>query len=215
LPEAFANDQPAKVLGEVVSEASLRQLRMAETEKYAHVTFFFNAGAEEPFPGEDRVLVPSPREVPTYDHRPEMSAQPLTKSILAKLSDGDYAFVLVNFANPDMVGHTGVLDAAVKAVETIDSCLEELTRAVLELEGQILITADHGNCEQMVDPETGDPHTAHTTNPVPLYWIRGPSTTPNPKTALANGGLADLAPTVLELIGLPIPPEMTGRSLLR
>jgi 2,3-bisphosphoglycerate-independent phosphoglycerate mutase len=215
LPEAFANDQPAKVLGEVVSEASLRQLRMAETEKYAHVTFFFNAGAEEPFPGEDRVLVPSPREVPTYDHRPEMSAQPLTKSILAKLSDGDYAFVLVNFANPDMVGHTGVLDAAVKAVETIDSCLEELTQAVLELEGQILITADHGNCEQMVDPETGDPHTAHTTNPVPLYWIRGPSTTPNPKTALANGGLADLAPTVLELIGLPIPPEMTGRSLLR
>ncbi len=215
LPQAFDPQEPENVLGAVLSEAGLPQLRMAETEKYAHVTFFFNAGVEEPFAGEERVLVPSPRDVPTYDHKPEMSAQPLVDRLIAKLESENYAFVLVNFANPDMVGHTGILDAAVKAVETIDNCLETMTRAVLDLDGQVLITADHGNCELMVDPATGEPHTAHTTGPVPLYWIRRDSTNAAAQAGLGNGGLADLAPTVLELLGLPQPPEMSGRSLLR
>lgn len=213
LPAAFPPIRSENVLGKVLSDAGLLQLRMAETEKYAHVTFFFNAGREEPFPSEDRVLIPSPRDVPTYDHKPEMSAQPLAEALISKLAENQYAFVLVNFANPDMVGHTGILDAAVKAVETIDHCLEQITAAVLDLEGQVLITADHGNCELMVDPDTGEPHTAHTTNPVPLHWIRSGSK--GPKNALRDGGLADLAPTVLELVGLPAPPEMSGRSLLR
>jgi 2,3-bisphosphoglycerate-independent phosphoglycerate mutase len=165
---------------------------------------------EEPFPGEDRLLIPSPRDVDTYDHRPEMSAQRLCEALVEKIAEHDYAFVLVNFANPDMVGHTGVLDAAVKAVETIDSCLERLSTAVLEQGGQVLITADHGNCELMVDPETGEPHTAHTTNPVPIYWV-----TPEPTShRLHNGSLADLAPTVLALMQLPVPKEMSGRSLI-
>ena len=211
MPVAFERQSHEKILGEVIAAAGLEQLRMAETEKYAHVTFFFNAGVEQPFPGEDRLLIPSPRDVDTYDHRPEMSAQRLTEALIEKISHNEYAFVLVNFANPDMVGHTGVLDAAVKAVETIDSCLESLSSAVLAQGGQILITADHGNCELMVDPETGDPHTAHTTNPVPIYWV-----TPEPTSrGLRNGGLADLAPTVLDLMHLPVPKEMSGRSLIR
>jgi 2,3-bisphosphoglycerate-independent phosphoglycerate mutase len=183
---------------------------MAETEKYAHVTFFFNNGREVPFEGEDRVLVPSPRDVPTYDHKPEMSAQPLTGALLQKLDERDYAFVLVNFANPDMVGHTGVLPAAVKAVETIDSCLDRVTEKLLALGGQALVTADHGNCEQMIDPASGGPHTAHTTNPVPIWWI----TRDAGGRRLRDGGLADLAPTILELLGVPVPSEMTGRSLI-
>jgi 2,3-bisphosphoglycerate-independent phosphoglycerate mutase len=210
LPIAFEPQSHEKVLGEVIAAAGLDQLRMAETEKYAHVTFFFNAGVEKPFPGEDRLLIPSPRDVDTYDHRPEMSAQRLCEALVEKIAEHDYAFVLVNFANPDMVGHTGVLDAAVKAVETIDSCLERLSTAVLEQGGQMLITADHGNCELMVDPETGEPHTAHTTNPVPIYWV-----TPEPTShRLHNGSLADLAPTVLALMQLPVPKEMSGRSLI-
>ena len=210
LPVAFAPRSYEKILGEVIAAADLDQLRVAETEKYAHVTFFFNAGAEEPFPGEDRLLIPSPRDVDTYDHKPEMSAQNLCEALIEKLRTGDYAFVLVNFANPDMVGHTGVLDAAIKAVETIDSCLDRLTAAVVALGGQLLITADHGNCELMVDPETGEPHTAHTTNAVPIYWITPAAT----DRSLRDGGLADLAPTVLELMELPIPEEMSGRSLI-
>src|SRR5690606_3020806 len=175
-----------------------------------HVTFFFNNGREQPFEGEDRVLVPSPRDVPTYDHKPEMSAPALTRAILEKLDERDYAFVLVNYANPDMVGHTGVLPAAVKAVETIDQCVERVVEKLLACGGQALITADHGNCEQMIDPATGGPHTAHTTNPVPIWWV-----TADPGgRRLRDGGLADLAPTILELLGLPVPPEMTGRSLL-
>jgi 2,3-bisphosphoglycerate-independent phosphoglycerate mutase len=210
LPVAFPAEIPRKVLGELVAEADLSQLRIAETEKYAHVTFFFNSGIEQPFPHEDRVLIPSPRDVATYDQRPEMSALQLTQTLLARIAENDYGFVLVNFANPDMVGHTGMMDAAVKAVETIDSCLEKLAALVLERGGQMLITADHGNCELMVDPETGEPHTAHTTNPVPLHWI-----TPDPKgRQLRDGTLADLAPTVLELLGLAVPVEMTGHSLL-
>ncbi len=210
LPVVFAQEIPHKVLGELVADAGMSQLRIAETEKYAHVTFFFNSGIETPFPGEDRVLIPSPRDVPTYDHRPEMSALQVTETLLARIEEGDYAFVLVNFANPDMIGHTGILDAAVKAVETIDSCLAKLASLVTRRGGQMLITADHGNCELMVDPETGEPHTAHTTNPVPIHWI----TRDAAGRGLRNGTLADLAPTVLALLGLEIPAEMTGRSLI-
>jgi 2,3-bisphosphoglycerate-independent phosphoglycerate mutase len=210
LPVAFDDEMPRRILGELVAEAGLSQLRMAETEKYAHVTFFFNCGIEEPFPGEDRVLVPSPRDVATYDHKPEMSAQPVTEELLRRLQEREYAFILVNYANPDMVGHTGVLPAAVKAVETIDGCLERVSEAVLAVGGTILLTADHGNCEQMIDPASGGPHTAHTTNPVPIFWITGD---PHGR-CLRDGTLADLAPTVLELLGLPQPKEMTGRSLL-
>jgi 2,3-bisphosphoglycerate-independent phosphoglycerate mutase len=210
LPIAFPPEMPRNILGEVLAAARQPQLRMAETEKYAHVTFFFNNGREEPFEGEDRVLIPSPRDVDTYDHKPEMSARELTQALLSKLDERDYAFVLVNFANPDMVGHTGVLPATVKAVETIDSCLDRIAEKVLALGGQALVTADHGNCECMVDPESGGPHTAHTTNPVPIYWLtRDPG-----GRRLRDGGLADLAPTVLTLLGLPIPEEMTGRSLV-
>jgi 2,3-bisphosphoglycerate-independent phosphoglycerate mutase len=210
LPVAFPPESPRRILGEILAAARLPQLRMAETEKYAHVTFFFNSGREEPFEGEERVLVPSPRDVATYDHKPEMSALALTRELLARLGHRDYAFVLVNFANPDMVGHTGVLPAAVKAVETVDQCLDRIVEALLPLGGQALITADHGNCECMIDPETGGPHTAHTTNPVPIWWVtRDPQ-----RRRLRDGGLADLAPTILELLGLPVPPEMTGRSLI-
>ncbi|MCH2169883.1 2,3-bisphosphoglycerate-independent phosphoglycerate mutase [Myxococcota bacterium] len=210
LPCAFAPQTPRKILGEVVSEAGYSQLRVAETEKYAHVTFFFNGGVEPPFPGEDRILVPSPRDVATYDHKPEMSAQQVTERVVSGIADGEYDFILLNYANPDMVGHTGVLDAAVKAVEMIDRGLEQICHSVLQCGGEILITADHGNCELMVDPRTGEPHTAHTTNPVPLYWItRDPS-----QARLRDGGLADLAPTVLERLGLDVPSEMTGRSLI-
>ncbi|NNL65155.1 MAG: 2,3-bisphosphoglycerate-independent phosphoglycerate mutase [Myxococcales bacterium] len=210
LPIAFTRPMPDRILGEVLAEAGLHQLRIAETEKYAHVTFFFNAGLEAPFPDEDRILVPSPRDVATYDHKPEMSAQEVTRRLLESLEQNDYDFVLVNFANPDMVGHTGVLPAAVKAVETIDGCLEQVTAKVLALGGTVLVTADHGNCERMTDPETGEPHTAHTTNPVPIYWI---TDDPGGRT-LRDGSLADLAPTVLELLEMKVPDEMTGRSLL-
>jgi 2,3-bisphosphoglycerate-independent phosphoglycerate mutase len=210
LPVAFRSEMPRHILPELVAAEGLSQLRIAETEKYAHVTFFFNCGMEQPFPGEERVLIPSPRDVDTYDHKPEMSAREVTERLLAHLAEGDYAFVLMNYANPDMVGHTGVLPAAVKAVETIGVCLERVADAVLAHGGELLITADHGNCELMVDPRTGEPHTAHTTNPVPIWWVscdtRG--------RRLRDGGLADVAPTVLELMGLPVPPEMTGRSLL-
>ena len=210
LPVAFTDERPDRILGEIVAESGHAQLRMAETEKYAHVTFFFNCGLEPPFPGEDRVLIPSPRDVATYDHKPEMSALQLTEELLRHIEEREYAFILVNYANPDMVGHTGVLPAAVKAVETIDACLSRVAEAVLAQGGCALVTADHGNCEQMIDPETGGPHTAHTTNPVPIYWV-----TSSPRgRRLRDGTLADLAPTVLELLGLPRPKEMTGRSLI-
>jgi 2,3-bisphosphoglycerate-independent phosphoglycerate mutase len=210
LPVAFVAQRPERILGEILSERGLRQLRIAETEKYAHVTFFFNCGREEPFPGEERLLVPSPRDVPTYDHKPEMSAFQVTDQILARLREGDYDFILVNYANPDMVGHTGVLPAATKAVETIDACLDRVTEALLAAGGTALVTADHGNCELMVDPATGEPHTAHTTNPVPIWWVtREPD-----GRRLRDGTLADIAPTVLDLLDLPVPKEMTGRSLL-
>jgi 2,3-bisphosphoglycerate-independent phosphoglycerate mutase len=211
LPVAFRSEMPSHILPELIAAEGLSQLRIAETEKYAHVTFFFNCGLEEPFPGEDRVLVPSPRDVATYDHKPEMSAPLVTERVLEQIREGDYAFILMNYANPDMVGHTGVLPAAVKAIETVGACLERVAEAMLAMGGEMLVTADHGNCELMVDPETGEPHTAHTTNPVPIWWI----TRDARGRRLRDGGLADVAPTVLELLGLPAPPEMTGRSLLR
>ena len=210
LPIAFPSLPPEHSLGAVVAEASLAQLRIAETEKYAHVTFFFNGGRETPFPREDRVLIASPRDIDTYDHKPEMSAGELTAELVSRIRDGDYAFILLNYANPDMVGHTGVLDAATKAVETIDRALDQVTGAVLTRGGSVLITADHGNCELMVDPKTGGPHTAHTTNPVPIFWLASDTA----ERLLRDGGLADLAPTVLELLGLPVPGAMTGTSLI-
>ncbi|MBW2448112.1 MAG: 2,3-bisphosphoglycerate-independent phosphoglycerate mutase [Deltaproteobacteria bacterium] len=210
LPVVFTSPTPERILGELLAESGRHQLRIAETEKYAHVTFFFNAGVEQPFPDEDRILVPSPRDVDTYDHKPEMAAEELSRRLVERLDETDYDFVLVNFANPDMVGHTGVLPAAVKAVETIDACLERVTAKILDLGGTALVTADHGNCELMVDPQTGEPHTAHTTNPVPVYWV----TRDAAGRRLRDGSLADLAPTVLELLGLPAPNEMTGRSLI-
>ncbi|MDQ2690010.1 MAG: 2,3-bisphosphoglycerate-independent phosphoglycerate mutase, partial [Chloroflexota bacterium] len=186
-----------------------RQLHVAETEKYAHVTYFFNGGIEDPFPGEDRILVPSNREVPTYDLAPEMSAGPITDHVVQALDAGAHDFVVANYANPDMVGHTGVWDAAVTAAEVIDGCLGRLARAALGTGSPLVITADHGNIEEMRD-EAGQPQTKHTTSPVPIVLIdagrRG--------ARLRDGILADVAPTLCELLGIPPGPEMTGRSLL-
>ena len=204
---AFPKESPKNTLGEYVSGLGLRQLRLAETEKYAHVTFFFNGGVEEPNPGEDRILVPSPK-VATYDLQPEMSAPEVCEKLVAAIESGVYDLIIINFANPDMVGHTGVLSAAVKAVETVDACTGRAAEAVLRAGGQLLILADHGNCEVMVNPD-GSPMTAHTTNPVPLILVGGGT------HRLASGGrLCDIAPTLLSMMGLPVPKEMTGRSLL-
>lgn len=208
MPALFAPQTLAQGLGETASQAGLRQLRMAETEKYPHVTYFFNGGEETPYTGEDRIMVPSPK-VATYDLQPEMSAPELTAKAVAAIRSGQYDLIILNFANPDMVGHTGVLSAAIKAVETVDAGLGLIADAVLEMGGALLVTADHGNCEQMVDPVTGKPHTAHTTNPVPMMLIGSGS------AALADGRLADIAPTLLALLGLPQPALMTGHSLLR
>jgi 2,3-bisphosphoglycerate-independent phosphoglycerate mutase len=198
-----------KVMGEVVAAAGLTQLRIAETEKYPHVTYFFNGGREEPFPGEERILVPSPK-VPTYDLQPEMSAEPVTDRLVGAILRKTFDFVLVNYANPDMVGHTGKLEAAIAAVATVDRCLGRVLRAVGEAGGMALVTADHGNCELMRDPETGGPHTAHTHNPVPCFLFGGPE-----GAKLHDGILADVAPTLLPFLGLAQPAEMTGRPLLR
>ncbi|MCZ6496371.1 MAG: 2,3-bisphosphoglycerate-independent phosphoglycerate mutase [Alphaproteobacteria bacterium] len=197
------------ILGQVLAEASLTQLRIAETEKYAHVTFFFNGGVEEPFAGEQRVLVPSPK-VATYDLKPEMSAPEVTDKLVSAIEGGTFDFILVNYANVDMVGHTGNFDATVKAVETVDRCLGRLADAVTAAGGTLLITADHGNAEQMNDAEANQPHTAHTTNPVPLILINPPQWVAN----VGDGKLSDLAPTVLALLGIDQPQDMTGRSLL-
>ncbi len=194
-------------LGEFVAAQGLKQLRIAETEKYAHVTFFFNGGEEKPYPGEDRVLVPSPR-VATYDLQPEMSAHPLTESLIKAIRSKEYALIICNFANPDMVGHTGDFNATVKAIETIDSCLEKIVSALKTEGGELVITADHGNAECMFDPNTDQPHTAHTTNLVPVIYV-GRSAHPTTK----EGALSDIAPTLLYLLGLNKPTEMTGKSL--
>jgi 2,3-bisphosphoglycerate-independent phosphoglycerate mutase len=208
LPVAFSPVKLTNILGGVLSSRGVRQLRIAETEKYAHVTFFFNGGEEQSFPLEDRVLVPSPRDVATYDKKPEMSAREITDKLVGHITSRQYGFILVNYANPDMVGHTGIVEAAVKAIEVLDECLGRVLTAARE-EGMLaLITADHGNIEVMFDPSTGQPHTAHTTDPVPFIIT-------SKDAKLRSGGvLADVAPTVLELMGIPIPPEMTGKSLI-
>lgn len=199
-----------EILGETIGVAGRRQLRVAETEKYPHVTYFFNGGDERPFDGEDRILVPSPRDVATYDEKPEMSAPEVAARVADALRGGEYDFVLVNLANPDMVGHTGSLPAAIAAVETVDRCLGEVMDAVRSAGGGAIVTADHGNAEMMVDPATSEPHTAHTTNPVPLIHVHdqrayGPLRT--------GGRLADVAPTVLSMMGISCPESMSGRDL--
>ena len=197
------------IMGELLARNGRRQLRIAETEKYAHVTFFFNGGVEEPFDGEDRILVPSPK-VTTYDEQPEMSAAEVTDKLTAAIAAGTYDFIFVNFANPDMVGHTGILDAAITAIETVDTCLARLRTAIETAGGAMLVTADHGNAETMVDPETGAPFTSHTLNVVPAILANAPAAV----TGLADGRLADVAPTLLELLGMEKPAAMTGSSLL-
>ena len=197
------------LLGQVVASAGLHQLRMAETEKYPHVTYFFNGGVEEPNPGEDRAMVPSPK-VATYDLQPEMSAVPLTDEVIKRLETGTYDLLILNFANPDMVGHTGVVPAVIKAVETIDACLKRVVEKILALGGGCLITADHGNCEREINDD-GTPNTAHTTNLVHFIYA-GPN---YEKAVLESGILADVAPTLLYLLGVPKPEEMTGHSLVK
>jgi 2,3-bisphosphoglycerate-independent phosphoglycerate mutase len=206
-PVVFEEQDVPATLAEVLSAEGRTQLHVAETEKYAHVTYFFNGGREEAWPGEDRVLVPSPRDVPSYDHKPEMSADEVTDRVVEKLGEG-FAFCVVNFANPDMVGHTGSIPAVIRACETADHCLGRVVERVIELGGVALITADHGNAEWMLEDDGVSPHTAHTTNPVPVVLTE-------PGVELREGGeIADLAPTVLELLGIRQPPEMTGRSLV-
>lgn len=205
----FHAEELVESLGEVVSSAGLRQLRIAETEKYAHVTFFFNGGREEPFPGEERVLVPSPA-VATYDLQPEMSAPELTDRLVQAIEEGRFDLIVVNYANGDMVGHTGNLEAAIEAVEAVDACMGRLEDAVKRAGGRMLVTADHGNAEQMSDASTGQAHTAHTMNRVPLVLVNAPDSI----TELDDGRLADIAPTVLALMGLQRSDAMTGQSLL-
>ncbi len=210
LPLAFGPESLANILGEVLGRAGRTQLRIAETEKYAHVTFFFNGGVEEPFPGEERCLVPSPKEVATYDQKPEMSAYLVTDELLKRLATGKYDVIVLNFANADMVGHTGIMPAAVRAVEAVDECVGRLVDKVREMGGTVIITADHGNAEVMVD-ETGGPHTAHTTGRVPLILVDDRC---KGRTLLPGGILADIAPTMLHLLRIPQPKEMTGKSLI-
>jgi 2,3-bisphosphoglycerate-independent phosphoglycerate mutase len=205
-PFIFAPEKLAHILGEVVSAAGKSQLRIAETEKYAHVTYFFNGGIERPFSGEDRKLVPSPK-VATYDLQPEMSAREVTGEVLARMAN--YDLVVLNFANPDMVGHTAVLEAGMKAVETVDECMARIIPKLLDLNGKCLVTADHGNCEQMRNPD-GSPNTAHTTNLVHFIYVAKDAA----KFRCKDGILADVAPTLLSLLDLPQPKEMTGHNLL-
>jgi 2,3-bisphosphoglycerate-independent phosphoglycerate mutase len=210
LPVAFPPQALDKILGQLLSELGIAQFRTAETEKYAHVTFFFNGGREEPFAGEERRLVPSPKEVATYDQKPEMSARAVADGVVAAIESERFGFMLVNFANPDMLGHTGILSAAITAVDVIDECVGRIVAAATAHETSVLITADHGNCEQMLD-ENGEPHTQHTTNPVPLILFdrryRGID-------LRAGGRLCDVAPTILSIMGVAQPKEMEGQSLL-
>ena len=207
LPTAFSPTSIHNGFGEYIAKLGFKQLRIAETEKYAHVTYFFNGGNEQPYAGEDRILVPSPK-VATYDLKPEMSAEEVTDKLVAAIRSKQYQAIICNYANGDMVGHTGVMDAAVKAVETLDACIGRVVSAMLECGGEVLITADHGNAEQMEDHVTHQPYTAHTLNLVPFLYI-------GRKAQMADGGaLRDVAPTLLAMMGLPQPPEMTGKSLI-
>jgi 2,3-bisphosphoglycerate-independent phosphoglycerate mutase len=204
----FPDVEIANPLAEVLSKRGCKQFHTAETEKYAHVTYFFNGGREAPFEGEERYLEASPK-VATYDLQPEMSARPLTDVAITRVQSGQDDFVLLNYANPDMVGHTGVLEAAIRAVETVDDCAGRLVEAILQKGGVAIVTADHGNCERMIDEETREPHTYHTTQPVSLFVIGDRYYNLRPR-----GILADVSPTILHLMGIPQPPEMTGRSLI-
>jgi 2,3-bisphosphoglycerate-independent phosphoglycerate mutase len=205
---AFPSVDLKNGLGEVLSNLGLKQLRLAETEKYAHVTFFMNGGVDTPFLGEDRILVPSP-QVRTYDLQPEMNAPEVTDHLVDAITGGKYDVIICNYANCDMVGHTGIIPAAVLAVEAVDACLQRIVDALKSSGGQLLLTADHGNIEQMVDKETGQPHTAHSTNPVPLVYVCGD------KPLIDGGNLSDLAPTMLAILGIEKPVEMTGKSLIK
>jgi 2,3-bisphosphoglycerate-independent phosphoglycerate mutase len=209
LPTAFPPVALTDLFADIVSAAGMKQLRIAETEKYAHVTFFFNGGIEEPVPGEDRKLIPSPK-VATYDLQPEMSAPELTDSLIAAIDSNQYDVIICNFANPDMVGHTGNFNATVKAIETIDHCLGKIIQAIQVVGGECLITADHGNAEMMYDPKTKQPHTAHTSDPVPFIYVGRPAI-----ICSQTGKLSDVAPTMLTLLNLPIPAAMTGKSLIQ
>jgi 2,3-bisphosphoglycerate-independent phosphoglycerate mutase len=209
-PVAFPTQNLKDTLGEIVSNAGLRQLRIAETEKYAHVTYFFNGGKEEPNSNEDRILIPSPK-VATYDMKPEMSAYEVTKNVVERIRSGQYHLIVINFANPDMVGHTGVFDAALKAIETVDTCIGQVVEEVLEQKGAVLLTSDHGNAEKMIDDNSHQAHTAHTTSKVPFILIMNDSNTHKIRD---NGILADVAPTALQLLALPKPMTMTGKSLI-
>ena len=211
LPIAFPPQSLKNIFAEVLAAKGCKQLRIAETEKYAHVTFFFNGGVEKSYPGEERILIPSPREVATYDQKPQMSAFAVRDRLLEEIGKGVYDCIICNFANLDMVGHSGLLGATVAAVETVDACIGELSHALLKTGYAVIVTADHGNAEQMRDEETGQPMTAHTTNPVPLLLVDDEKT----GAVLRPGGiLADVAPTLLDLMGMDKPAEMTGRSLL-
>ena len=207
---AFKPQTLTNTLGEYVSDKGLNQLRIAETEKYAHVTFFFNGGVEKENENEERALIPSPK-VSTYDLKPEMSAYEVTEELIKRLDSDKYDMVILNFANPDMVGHTGVVDAAIKAIEAVDECLGKVVDKVLEKDGTVFITADHGNAETMIDFSTGNPFTAHTTNPVPFVWVSNHTD----GKSLKDGKLADIAPTMLTVMGLDVPAEMTGESLIK
>jgi 2,3-bisphosphoglycerate-independent phosphoglycerate mutase len=209
LPIVIPAESMANILANVMGQAKLRNLRVAETEKYAHVTYFFNGGVEQPFPGEDRVLVPSPK-VATYDLKPEMSAAGIAQAVVKAAEEGTFDVMIVNFANADMVGHSGKIEPTVKAVETVDGCLGEIEKAVRARGGAMLITADHGNAEMMIDPATGGPHTAHTTNPVPFILI---SENSKQFSLRPDGSLRDISPTILAMLDLPEPKEMTGKDL--
>ncbi len=207
---AYRPESHSNTLGEYVASKGLKQLRAAETEKYAHVTFFFNGGVEVPNEGEDRALIPSPK-VATYDLQPEMNAFKLTDELISRIDSDQYDMIIVNYANPDMVGHTGVFEAAKKGVEAVDECIGKISEKILEKKGTLFITADHGNAETMIDYSTGNPMTSHTTNLVPFVWVSEDAE----GKSLANGKLADIAPTMLEVMNLEKPSEMTGESLLR
>lgn len=210
LPVAYQPREVRKILGEVAAQAGVQQLRIAETEKYAHVTYFFNGGEENKYPGEERILIPSPKDVATYDLKPEMSARPVTEALVKHLRETEVGLVIANYANADMVGHTGNFEASVKAVEVIDECLGKVIDATLAKKGKVVITADHGNIEQLIDYDTGMPHTAHTLNLVPVILIDEALR----QSRLRDGTAIDVAPTVMQLLGLPQPAEMTGRSLI-
>ena len=206
---AFNKVEIKNTFGEFLASKGLKQARIAETEKYAHVTFFFNGGVEEPNEGEDRILVKSPK-VATYDLKPEMSAYEVCDKLVEAIESDKYDVIIINFANPDMVGHTGVEGAAIKAIEAVDECVGKTVEAIKKVDGQMFICADHGNAEQLIDYESGEPFTAHTTNPVPFILVNA-----DPAYKLREGGcLADIAPTLIELMGMKQPAEMTGKSLL-